>query len=284
MGYDSPAPGHHAHKDNDPRLTRNRARRIESDDGSFPQTLPLASDDLASGRLLTRREALALLGASGAALLARPVAVSAQQQRSPLPSCVARPQQTAGPFFVDEALDRSDIRSDPASGETVPGAPLRLTFRVSRLNGSDCVPLAGARVDLWQCDAAGRYSDVRGWGGSTAGQKFLRGFQTTDASGGVTFTTIYPGAYEGRAVHIHFKIRAPASGAAAQEFTSQLYFDDALSDRVHALAPYASVAPGRRMRNERDGLFRAGGRQLLLDVREDAGGYASSFAIGMQLT
>ena len=246
------------------------------------------AEDPAIGRQLTRREALALLGASGVALLARPLSAGAAAPvtASPgaLPACVVRPQQTAGPFFVDEALDRSDIRSDPASGEIVPGAALRLTLRVSRLNGSDCSPLPGARVDIWQCDAAGRYSDVREWGGSTSGQKFLRGFQTTDASGSATFTTIYPGAYEGRAVHVHFKIRAPASAAAAHEFTSQLYFDDALSDRVYALAPYAAVTPRRRMRNERDGLFRVGGRQLLLDVREDAGGYASSFDIGLQLT
>ena len=235
-------------------------------------------------RQLSRREALALLGASGLALLARPLAAGAATNPDPIPACVARPQQTAGPFFVDEALDRSDVRSDPASGEVAPGAALRLRFRVSRLTGGDCSPLPGARVDVWQCDAAGRYSDLREWGGSTAAQKFLRGFQTTDSSGSAAFTTIYPGAYEGRAVHVHFKIRTKASGAAAQEFTSQLYFDDALSDRVYALAPYASVAPRRRMRNERDGLFRVSGRQLLLDVREDGGGYASSFDIALQLT
>jgi len=256
----------------------------------------LAFDDPTIGRLLSwqlswqlsRREALALLGASGVALLARPLAAGAATPMSAnpgaLPACVARPQQTAGPFFVDEALDRSDIRSDPASGELTPGAPLRLTFRVSRLTGNDCAPLPAARVDVWQCDAAGRYSDVREWGGSATAQKFLRGFQVTDASGSATFTTIYPGAYEGRAVHVHFKIRTPASGAAAREFTSQLYFDDELSDRVYALPPYASVAPRRRMRNDRDGLFRVNGRQLVLDVREDAGGYASSFDIGLQIT
>src|SRR5262249_48403011 len=203
---------------------------------------PLTSDDLAVGRLLSwqlsRREALSLLGASGIALLARPVAGCAATPPGVPLACVVRPQQTAGPFFVDEALDRSDVRSDPASGEVVPGAPLRLTFRVSSLAGDGCAPLAGARGDIWQCDAAGRYSDVGGWGGA-GGQKFLRGFQTTDASGVASFTTIYPGAYEGRAVHVHFKIRS-RSGASAHEFTSQLYFDDALSDRVYALAPYAS--------------------------------------------
>src|SRR5215831_7861534 len=234
------------------------------------------------GRLLSRREMLSALAASGVGLLLRPPAAYAATDTSALLGCVARPQQTAGPFFVDEALDRSDVRSDPGSGEIVPGAPRHLTFRVSRMAGSGCAPLAEARVDVWQCDAAGRYSDVREWGGSA--QKFLRGFQTTDASGSASFTTIYPGAYEGRAVHVHFKIRTAASGAAAQEFTSQLYFDDALSDRVYAMAPYASLTPRRRMRNDRDYLFRLNGGQLLLDVREDAGAYASTFDIGLQLT
>ena len=234
-------------------------------------------DDRTIGRLLGRREALALLGASGLLLLARPLAAA-----NSLPACLARPQQTAGPFFVEEALDRSDIRSDPATGAVSAGVPLRLTFRVSRLNGSACAPLAGATIHIWHCDAVGRYSDIGGWGGSTAGQKFLRGYQKTDAAGAAAFTTIYPGWYEGRAVHIHFKIRAPATGQ-QREFTSQLYFDDALSDKVFASPQYREGGARRRMRNERDGLFRASGRELMLDAREEEGGYAATFDIALDL-
>lgn len=234
-------------------------------------------DDLPAGRLFDRREALALIAASGLTLLARPRVVRAAT--GPLPSCVARPQQTSGPFFVEEALDRSDIRSDPASGAVSAGVPLRLTFRVSRLDGSGCAPLTGATVHVWQCDATGRYSDIGGWGGSTAGQKFLRGYQTTDASGVAAFTTIYPGWYEGRAVHVHFKIRT----SGRHEFTSQLYFDDALSDRVFANAAYPPGAAARRMRNDRDGLFRTNGQQLLVDARQEAGGIVATFDIGLEL-
>ena len=111
------------------------------------------------GRLLTRREALALIGVPGAALLVRAVPALAQAGGA-LPSCVARPQQTEGPFFVDEALNRSDIRSDPKSGALRPGVPLRLGFRVSRLSGTTCTPLAGAQVDIWHSDAEGRYVEV----------------------------------------------------------------------------------------------------------------------------
>jgi protocatechuate 3,4-dioxygenase beta subunit len=235
-------------------------------------------DDRPTGRLLGRREALSLLGASGLLLLARPIRAATGGAAS----CVVRPQQTAGPFFVEEALDRSDVRSDPATGAVSAGAPLRLAFRVSRLAASSCAPLAGATIHIWHCDAAGRYSDVRDWGSSTVGQKFLRGYQRTDASGLAAFTTIYPGWYEGRAVHVHFKIRTPV-GAQQREFTSQLYFDDALSDRVFAKPPYREGAERRRMRNERDGLFRVGGRELMLDAREQEGGYAATFDVALDL-
>src|SRR5262245_51217168 len=136
----------------------------------------------AFGRLLTRRDVLALLGASGAALFASAGSTRAQDAGAAV-ACVARPRQTEGPFFVDEAPNRSDIRSDPRSGEARPGVPLRLKFQVSQLNPTACTPLSGARIDLWHCDADGRYSEVRGFGSSApAGQPFLRGYQLTDAT------------------------------------------------------------------------------------------------------
>jgi protocatechuate 3,4-dioxygenase beta subunit len=231
-------------------------------------------------RILSRREVLAALGISGAALLAgaRPAHAAPGVATSP---CIVRPPQTEGPFFVEEGLDRSDIRSDPRSGAVRPGVPLQLTFRVSRVTGASCAPLAGAQVDVWHCDASGRYSDAHG-GGPDKGEKFLRGYQRTDAAGSAQFLTIYPGWYDGRTVHLHFKIRTVAASAPVHEFTSQLYFDDALTDRVHAAAPYAT---GRRrsMRNADDFLFRDGGSGLLLDAVRDAQGYAANFDIGLQL-
>ena len=239
-------------------------------------------DNLPLGRLLTRREALALIGASGVALLAgaAPSRAQAPTTTGPRPSCVARPQQTEGPFFVEEALNRSDIRSDPRSGEVRPGVPLRLTFNVSRLSGTGCSPLAGAQVDVWHCDAIGRYSDVRG--SSTNGQQFLRGYQVTDAAGNAQFLTIYPGWYGGRAVHVHFKIRTGPAAARSYAFTSQLYFDEALTERVYAVEPYANQRR-RWMRNADDGLFRGGGRQLLLAPAQEGEGYAATFDIGLQV-
>jgi protocatechuate 3,4-dioxygenase beta subunit len=236
-------------------------------------------DDRPIGRVLTRREALALLGVGGLTALA-PRRSAAQPAAAP-PACVVRPALTEGPYFVDDTLDRSDIRSDPADGSRRPGAPLRLALRVSRLTRGACAPLPGARVDLWHCDALGVYSDVRDPGGSTLGRKFLRGYQTTDGDGLVRFTTIYPGAYRGRAVHIHFKVRVAAAGGRVHDFTSQLFFDDALSDQVYAQPPYAGRGE-QRVRNGRDGIFRTAGAQLILAVTPAAPGYAAAFDLALE--
>jgi protocatechuate 3,4-dioxygenase beta subunit len=236
----------------------------------------MRDDDRPVGRVLSRREVLALVGAGVLASRSRVEAAGGA-----VPACVVRPEQTEGPFYVEERLNRSDIRLDPGTGSAVAGVPLSLSFRVARVSGGRCTPLRGAYVDVWHCDAHGVYSDVRDPRGSTVGQKFLRGFQTTDADGLARFTTIYPGWYEGRAVHIHFKVRTDVAPR-GREFTSQIYFDDALTDRVHQKQPYAARGQ-RRVRNGRDGLFARGGDQLLLTVAEGASGYAGTFDLGVEL-
>ena len=143
------------------------------------------------------------------------------------------------------------------------------------------IPLAGAYVDLWHCDALGIYSDVQDPGFNTVGKKFLRGYQVTDSSGAASFTTIYPGWYQGRTVHMHFKIRSAPTASPGYEFTSQLYFDDALTDQVHAQQPYAAKGQ-RTLRNSGDAVYRQNGAQLLLAVGQDAGIYAATFDISLQ--
>ena len=196
--------------------------------------------------------------------------------------CVARPAQTEGPFFVEEALERSDIRTDTGTGRSADGTPLRLEFAVGVLLEARCSPLAGAKIDVWHCDAAGHYSDVDNFGVSTAGRKFLRGYQTTDASGTASFVTIYPGAYPGRAVHLHLKLRTATPDGRTRVFTSQLYFDDGLTDRVHAAAPYAGTYR-RRTRNADDALYRHGGAQLTLAPSLSADGAAARFLLGVAI-
>lgn len=262
------------------------------------------NDDKPIGQILSRRQALKLLGITGAAFLAGcapgtsdvltdtplPTGIpeatgtplSPATAVSSLPTCIVRPELTEGPYFVDEMINRSDIRSDPSDGSVKDGLPLQLTFRVTRIN-NDCVLLEGAMVDVWHCDALGVYSDVSDPGFNTQGQKFLRGFQLTDANGVARFITIYPGWYQGRAVHIHFKIRTDAAGGRTYDFTSQLFFDDSLSDMIYTQEPYASKPGTRSPRNEGDGIYQQSGGQLLLQLTETAEGFASAFDIGLQI-
>ncbi|GAA6622941.1 intradiol ring-cleavage dioxygenase [Scytonema sp. NUACC26] len=257
----------------------------------------MKNNDRLLSRILSRRKALTLFKAAGTAILVvgcvpkksnslvlSSIGVSASSTASlaTLPACVVSPEQTEGPYFVDEKLNRSDIRSDPADGSVKDGVPLQLTLQVSKIGSTGCTPLAGAIVDIWHCDAQGIYSDVTDRSFNTVGKKFLRGYQVTDANGTVQFTTIYPGWYQGRATHIHFKVRTDATSGQSSEFTSQLYFDDSISDRVYALSPYSSKGQ-RTMKNAEDGIFQNGGDQMLLKLAKNGQGYAATFNVGLQM-
>jgi protocatechuate 3,4-dioxygenase beta subunit len=248
----------------------------------------MQNDDHARGRVLSRREVLALLGATGLVVAGRPLSAAERwigakpEEAAPSHGCVVRPEQTEGPYFVDQRLQRSDIRADSADGRVRPGAALALTFNVSRLASADCKPLAGALVDVWHCDAIGVYSGVEDPSFDTRGSNALRGYQITDAAGSARFTTIYPGWYSGRTVHIHFMIRSAPDVRPGFNFTSQLYFDDDLTDRVHAQEPYASKGM-RHARNTRDGIFRRGGKDLMLAVTSEKDAYRAAFDIALEM-
>lgn len=202
---------------------------------------------------------------------------------TPSSSCVVTAALTEGPYFVDEKLNRSDLRSDPATGIVSAGVPLALTFNVSRFASNACTPLTGAYLDVWHCDSAGTYSDVSGSG---SGRKFLRGYQITDANGVAEFVTVYPGWYRGRAVHVHFKLRLFAGTAKTYEFTSQFFFDESLTDKVHALSPYS--AKGRRdTLNTADGIYNslstAEKTALTLSTSVVGDGYAGVIDLGVQV-
>lgn len=259
----------------------------------------MENDDRQIGHVVTRREAIILLGAAGASIVtgcstgASSAAASNQASDASNPQtanassggapqgCVVRPAQTEGPYFVDEKLNRSDIRSDPSDGSVRPGTPLELTFVVSQLGRGTCTPVAGAVVDVWHCDAAGVYSDVQDPSFDTRGKKYLRGYQVTDAAGRAKFATIYPGWYQGRAVHIHFSVRTNPGAAAGHQFTSQIYFDEAVNDKVFTQPPYSTSS--QRMRNERDGIFRNGGSQLIVPVTPAGSGYAGTFDLALDI-
>jgi protocatechuate 3,4-dioxygenase beta subunit len=260
-------------------MTNHKNPRVEED-----------NDDLPVGRVLRRREVLALLGTAtaGAAFTAYARGVpkaatgtAVASSLADLPSCVVKPELTEGPYFVDEKLLRSDVRSDPATKAVSAGVPLRLNFLVSKVSGAGCAVLPDATIDIWHCDANGKYSDESA--NNTVGQKFLRGYQVTDAKGKASFLSVYPGWYQGRAVHIHFKIRGKDSTGKSYEFTSQLFFDDTLTDTVYKNNAIYSARGTRSQRNTNDGIYRNGGSQLLLNLEKDGSGYASTFEIGLQV-
>ena len=120
----------------------------------------------------------------------------------------------------------------------------------------------------------------------TAGRKFLRGYQITDARGQARFASVYPGWYQGRAVHIHFKLRLFAGATQTYEFTSQCFFDEALTDAVHARGPYATRGT-RDTRNATDGIYNslAAAEQAALTLRtsRDANGYAGVITLGVRV-
>jgi protocatechuate 3,4-dioxygenase beta subunit len=204
---------------------------------------------------LDRRRALALCGGVGAAVLlggsvGTPETVEAA-------SCVlAAPAVTEGPYWVEEKLFRSDIRTDPTTGVARPGIRLTLTISLQNLSSGSCVPLAGAWVDVWHCDALGIYSDEPAYnpGGGTGtvvtkGQKFLRGYQISDDNGQVAFTTIYPGWYTGRTVHIHVRVRTYSGTTKLDEWVTQIFFSESDNNVVLAQAPYNTRTSARDTSN-----------------------------------
>jgi protocatechuate 3,4-dioxygenase beta subunit len=258
----------------------------------------MGNDDLPVGRVLSRRDAVRLLAVAGAATVAgckrgetvyfdtaKGAAALSDSAAANMPACVAKPELTVGPYFLDKQLERSDIRAEPTTEAIKDGVPLALSFNVVRIDGGGCKPLPNAIVDVWQCDAMGTYSGFndRMVGFDTTGQRFLRGYQRTDNAGVARFTTVYPGWYRGRTVHIHFKIRTESAPNQTYEFTSQLFFPESVTDQVHAQEPYTSKGQ-RDLKNAQDGIYRQAGDTLLLAPTKTAEGYAATFDVGLDLS
>ncbi len=185
-------------------------------------------------------------------------------------TCTLTPEQTEGPYYIDVDKIRADIREDRE------GTPLRVAVRVVDKDG--CTPIKDAIFEIWHCDAGGLYSGFEaasqgGGGGARDDKRYLRGAQTTNADGLAVITTIYPGWYGGRTVHIHAKV----SLSNTEALTSQLYFDEELTDKVFAAAPY-SAHPDRDTRNDNDGIYR---KEVALTVNPDGDGYLGLITIGV---
>jgi len=197
-------------------------------------------------------------------------------------TCRTWAEQDEGPYHRDSQPFRRDLVEDRD------GSPLQVGIRLASPDGGD-VP--NATVEVWHCDALGRYSGFPPPDDSTvvtAGsaprgeylpdQTFLRGRQTTDAAGMVEFHTIYPGWYPGRTVHIHLMVHT-----AAATLTSQLYFPDDLNDRVLSQPPY-SERPGRDTTNDTDEIFSTGGDPAVVDVAPHGSSYRAAICLALPAT
>ena len=217
-------------------------------------------------------------------------------------ACVQSTNITRGPYFVDNQSDpnitgydvdtsipeRSDIRSDTkGSTGTQSGLPLYLNVTVGSYSSGSCSPIANAQVHIWHCNAQGVYSDVQAAtndsGADLRGENFLRGYQYTDTNGKASFTTIYPGWYSGRAVHIHVKVRVfDASGNVTTEATTQLFFDDSISTAVYAANSDYSRSVSRDIMNTTDSIYAAESPSLLVSLSGSAStSYTSTISIGI---
>ncbi|MDX2523947.1 intradiol ring-cleavage dioxygenase [Streptomyces europaeiscabiei] len=201
--------------------------------------------------------------------------------------CTLTKEMTEGPYYLDGQLVRADIRE----GKT--GFPLVLTLTV--VDDDTCAPLAGALVEIWHCDALGEYSGFVGNNGHDEPDNgtFLRGAVLSNSSGVARITTVYPGWYRGRCIHIHLKVHtnvtltSDGSFTGGQELhTGQLFFDETVTTRVGALSPYsANTVP--RTTLAQDSIYDEGGAASGLLTLTALGssptaGYAGSLTVGVE--
>jgi protocatechuate 3,4-dioxygenase beta subunit len=197
-------------------------------------------------------------------------------------TCTLTATTTQGPYYFDADKIRSDIREDRQ------GKRLRVAIKLQ--DSESCSPLANAVVEIWHCDAGGLYSGAEslstGGGGAPGGgappggvpggpgggdltpaddKRYLRGAQVTNSDGIVEFTTIWPGWYRGRTVHIHAMVHVNN----ARVLTTQMMFDETLNTKVMAESPY-SARTGRDTFNDGDNIFES---TMLMKVTEEGDGY-----------
>ncbi|MEK6155083.1 intradiol ring-cleavage dioxygenase [Flavobacteriaceae bacterium 3-367] len=159
--------------------------------------------------------------------------------------CAVSPSETAGPFPIKTPADW--VRENIVGNRK--GVALRINLTVQNTN-NNCTALEGALVDLWHCDAAGNYSEYNNQlDGSFTSAHFLRGRQTTNANGQVSFISIFPGWYPGRAPHLHLEI-LDRSGKSL--LITQIAFPEDVSKKVYATSGYKGDFDTS---NTQDGIF-----------------------------
>ena len=245
-----------------------------------------------NGSKVSRREALGILGAAGLAVAGcgsssptSPTAPATSSSStgtgagtSATSSCTVTPEETAGPYpdRLGMVSNPAFFRQDVTEGRS--GLPLLLTITVVNVKNG-CSAVANASVEIWQCDAAGNYSEYSQPGYNGTGQTFLRGLQATDSSGAATFRTIYPGWYMGRVTHIHVEVFV--NGAVVK--TTQIAFPEDVSSAVYRTGVYASHGQNATT-NSGDNVFADGTQYEMATLTGDTtNGYAAALAIGISV-
>ncbi|WP_379965134.1 intradiol ring-cleavage dioxygenase [Epilithonimonas sp. UC225_85] len=165
-------------------------------------------------RMVSRKDFLKSLGLAGVTVLAAPLILHCRSNddesedvtidNSVSTACAVTNSETEGPFPTKSP---SDLVQTNIVGDRT-GVPFEINLTIQNVK-ADCAALQNVIVDIWHCDKDGNYSEYGGTGMQSTNYTsyhFLRGRQTTNASGQVSFTSVFPGWYDGRATHIHVHI------------------------------------------------------------------------------
>ena len=225
---------------------------------------------------MNRRDVLKGFGVIGlGAVLPLPLSAK-QKKRLAASACFLTPQETEGPYYFNPNLVRQDIRTDTATGTIHTGLPLSMLFTVI---DSACYPIPNVLVDIWHTDKDGLYSGYVQPAGNTVGQDFMRGIQATDANGQCSFITSYPGWYQGRATHVHFKVRLSST----TYVTSQFAFPDSVNTDVYNTSLYSGRGQNS-VTNATDSVFQNANPDhevMAANPNSTTGGYDGTLTIGI---
>ena len=215
---------------------------------------------------------IGLVGA-GSMITGRVPASANKITQGPLPpNCALIPAETAGPFPLDltenQVYFRQDVREDRTG--------IIFTQRIKIIGVENCLPMPNVRVNIWHCDKDGNYSGY----GTQMGLTYLRGYQITDANGEVSFTTIFPGWYNGRICHIHFQAYVSSVYAAI----SQLTYPIPEKNAIYAAYPDEYTKGADPLSFNNDGIFADGYAYQLATLTPDpvTGGYTSYLEVTIQ--
>ncbi len=217
-------------------------------------------------RLFDRRSALAAMGGAGLIVFLAASGSSAKTTATP------EATTSTGATTSDVATSSTTAIAATMPSSTVPSTTLPPGNGGGGGGGNPPAGGGGAGSPL-----------PPGGGGGTAngkgdGTTFCRGTQLTDASGDLTFTTVYPGWYKGRADHMHVKVHVGGK----EIHTGQIFFDDAITDAVYAANLPYSTRGTRDLRNADDGIFGQGGSATVITPTKSTNGYSASLAMGVQ--